>query len=141
MDEQEKELTVQQEESNQTEGNEESQPKVSNRSYIFRFLAGLYLLYTGYTLCKGVLTGEEASGWFLAAGIAFLLIAIGFLVSGGKQFLLKEKQSKVQEKAEAQEIPKENTVKEEKKTLSITERANLARRLEDQEEMDEDSAN
>ena len=38
-------------------------------------LAGVYLVYTGYQLCKDVLTGVEgASVGFLAAGVAFLVI-------------------------------------------------------------------
>ena len=46
--------------------------KVSNGRFILWSLAGVYLLYTSYSLCKGYVTGEEGTSMgFMLAGIAF----------------------------------------------------------------------
>ena len=47
--------------------------KVSNGRFILWSLAGVYLLYTSYSLCKGYVTGEEGTSMgFMLAGIAFV---------------------------------------------------------------------
>ena len=54
----------------ETESQEEQNPS-SNRRFLLWTLAGIYLLYTGYSLCKNVIQGAEgASTGFLLAGIA-----------------------------------------------------------------------
>ena len=40
---------------------EEKKPEVPTRSMILMILAGCYLLYTGYRLCKNVLDGVEGT--------------------------------------------------------------------------------
>ena len=54
MTEQETEVTASGENSQ-----EEKKPEVPTRSMILMILAGCYLLYTGYRLCKNVLEGVE----------------------------------------------------------------------------------
>ena len=71
--------------------------KVSNGRFILWSLAGVYLLYTSYSLCKGYVTGEEGTSMgFMLAGIAF--------ASG------------------------------QNRSMSIAERANMVKNLEDEEE-------
>ena len=54
--------------------------KVSNGRFILWSLAGVYLLYTSYSLCKGYVTGEEGTSMgFMLAGIAFAAIGAGLL--------------------------------------------------------------
>ena len=45
----------------QTESQEEQKPS-SNARFMLWTLAGIYLLYTGYSLCKGFITGAEGTG-------------------------------------------------------------------------------
>lgn len=134
MDEQKKEIMEQQSADNE---NSEAQNNVPTRSYIIRILAGFYLLYTGYKLCEGVLKGEEGSGWgFMAAGIAFLVIAVVLLISSGRYFFQKGKVEKTQSQPEDQaQINQEeaDTELKNKKAMSISERANLAKHLQEEE--------
>lgn len=134
MDEQKKEIMEQQSAENE---NSEAQSNVPTRSYIIRILAGFYLLYTGFQLCRGVLNGEEGSGWgFMAAGIAFLVIAVVLLVSSGKYFFQKGKTDKVQEHMEEQaqkSLEEVETEAQGNKTMSISQRANLAKHLQEEE--------
>lgn len=134
MDEQKKELTEPQSADNE---NGEVQNNTPTRSYIIRILAGLYLLYTGYKLCEGVLKGEEGSGWgFMAAGIAFLVIAVILLINSGRYFLQKGKTEKTQNQVDDQvQINQEQADAEvlNPKSMSISERANLAKHLQEEE--------
>lgn len=62
--------------------------KVSNGRFILWSLAGVYLLYTSYSLCKGYVTGEEGTSMgFMLAGIAFAAIGAGLLFSALKYAL------------------------------------------------------
>ena len=62
--------------------------KVSNGRFILWSLAGVYLLYTSYSLCKGYVTGEEGTSMgFMLAGIAFAAIGAGLLFFGIKNML------------------------------------------------------
>lgn len=132
MDEQKKEIMEQQ--GTEIE-NSEVQNNTSTRSYIIRILAGLYLLYTGFQLCKGVLNGEEGSGWgFMAAGISFGVIAVILLISSGKYFFQKGRADNIQEHTEEQvkKNPEEaETESRGNKTMSISQRANLAKHLQE----------
>ena len=66
--------------------------KVSNGRFILWSLAGVYLLYTSYSLCKGYVTGEEGTSMgFMLAGIAFAAIGAGLLFFGIKNMLSEEK--------------------------------------------------
>lgn len=134
MDEQKKELTEPQSADNE---NGEVQNNTPTRSYIIRILAGLYLLYTGYKLCEGVLKGEEGSGWgFMAAGIVFLVIAVILLINSGRYFLQKGKTEKTQNQVDDQvQINQEQADTEvlNPKSMSISERANLAKHLQEEE--------
>ena len=64
--------------------------KVSNGRFILWSLAGVYLLYTSYSLCKGYVTGEEGTSMgFMLAGIAFAAIGAGLLFFGIKKYALR----------------------------------------------------
>lgn len=72
-------------------------------------LAGAYVLYLGYKLCKGVLDGADGSGpGFMVAGIAFIVVG-GFMLFGGIRGLARNRKLKEEaEAAEADELPEEN---------------------------------
>ena len=119
---------------------EEQQAPPSNMRTVLWSLAGIYLLYTGYSLCKGVLTGAEgASTGFLIGGIAFAVIGAGLLffsmkgmIADGKQKAKAAKDAAV-ESAAGGELKKDNEPAA-KKSMSIAERANLTKRLEEEDE-------
>ena len=95
-------------------------------------IAGLYLLYTGYTLCSDVITGVEGGSWgFAAAGVGFLIIGAVMLVIGGKNFLKKQKEK--QEAETAEQTEKLSVPEEPRKAMSIAERARLASTLAEEE--------
>ena len=122
MTEQETEVTASGENSQ-----EEKKPEVPTRSMILMILAGCYLLYTGYRLCKNVLEGVEGGSWgFFAAGAVMLF-------TGGRNYLRREKEKRAEQEAQAQ-IIRETQPAEEKKTMSIADRARLAEGLDDAEE-------
>ena len=99
------------------------------RSCILMLLAGAYLIYTGYRLCKNVIDGVEGGSWgFFAAGVGFLIVGVVMLVVGGKNFIKNDKEKK----AAAKEAEDEKPV--EKKNRSIAERAKLVSALEEAEE-------
>ncbi len=53
------------------------------RNCMLMCLAGLYILYTGYRLCKNVIDGVEgASFGFFIVGVVFLVLAVGMLYVG-----------------------------------------------------------
>ena len=65
-------------------------------------LAGVYLLYTGYKLCKDVLDGVNGSSWgFFAAGVGFLIVGVVMLVVGGRDLMKKDKAKRAAEAAAA----------------------------------------
>lgn len=69
-------------------------------------LAGAYVLYLGYKLCKGVLDGADGSGpGFMVAGIAFIVVG-GFMLFGGIRGLAHNRKLK-EEAAAADELPEE----------------------------------
>lgn len=110
---------------------EEKKPEVPTRSMILMILAGCYLLYTGYRLCKNVLDGVEGGSWgFFAAGVGFIVVGAVMLFKGGKNYLRREKEKRAEQEAQTQVI-RETQPAEEKKTMSIAERARLAESLDD----------
>lgn len=110
---------------------EEKKPEVPTRSMILMILAGCYLLYTGYRLCKNVLDGVEGGSWgFFAAGVGFIVVGAVMLFKGGRNYLRREKEKRAEQEAQTQVI-RETQPAEEKKTMSIAERARLAESLDD----------
>lgn len=115
--------------------------KSSNARFLLWTLAGIYLLYTGYSLCKGFITGAEGTSiGFMLAGIAFAVIGVGLLFLSIKNMLSEEKLKKAKmaksaalEAAAGGELKKE-TASGQHKSMSIAERANLVKELEDEEE-------
>ena len=90
MTEQETEVTASGENSQ-----EEKKPEVPTRSMILMILAGCYLLYTGYRLCKNVLEGVEGGSWgFFAAGVGFIIVGAVMRFTGGRNYLRREKEKR-----------------------------------------------
>lgn len=112
---------------------EKKKQEVPTRSMILMILAGCYLLYTGYRLCKNVLDGVEGGSWgFFAAGGAFIVVGAVMLFVGGRNYLRREKEKRAEQEALAQ-IIRETQPAKEKKTMSIADRARLAEGLDDAE--------
>lgn len=113
---------------------EKKKQEVPTRSMILMILAGCYLVYTGYRLCKNVLDGVEGGSWgFFAAGAAFIVVGAVMLLVGGRNYLRREKEKRAEQEAQAQ-IIRETQPAKEKKTMSIADRARLAEGLDDVEE-------
>lgn len=109
---------------------------IPTRSSIMMCLAGLYLVYTGYRLCQNVLKGVEGGNWgFFAAGAGFLVVGAVMLFIGGKNLLKREKEKKEAAEAERQNNPEPVEEQQEKKPMTIAERARLAGALAEKEEM------
>ena len=128
----------------QTESQEEQKPS-SNARFMLWTLAGIYLLYTGYSLCKGFITGAEGTGiGFMLAGIAFAVIGVGLLVASIKTMISEDKLKKAKAAKDAAMAAAAGSELDKgdgsgtKKSLSISERANLAKRLENEEESEEE---
>ena len=112
---------------------EKKKQEVPTRSMILMILAGCYLVYTGYRLCKNVLDGVEGGSWgFFAAGGAFIVVGAVMLFVGGRNYLRREKEKRAEQEAQAQ-IIRETQPAKEKKTMSIADRARLAEGLDDAE--------
>lgn len=94
MEEQKKEnLPENTEAENSLEDTSEAQKAAqpAGRSFLW-MLAGVYLLYTGYSLAAAVIRGEEgATPIFLLIGIVFLTIGAGLVFTGGKNLLKANK--------------------------------------------------
>ena len=112
---------------------EKKKQEVPTRSMILMILAGCYLVYTGYRLCKNVLDGVEGGSWgFFAAGGAFIVVGAVMLFVGVRNYLRREKEKRAEQEAQAQ-IIRETQPAKEKKTMSIADRARLAEGLDDAE--------
>lgn len=110
----------------------------SMRSCILMLLAGGYLMYTGYRLCKNVMDGVEGGGWgFFAAGVGFLIVGVVMLIVGVRDYIRIDKEKRANEAAAQEQNPEEPELKEEKKNMSIAERARLASKLDDTEKNEE----
>ena len=128
----------------QTESQEEQKPSFNARFMLWT-LAGIYLLYTGYSLCKGFITGAEGTGiGFMLAGIAFAVIGVGLLVASIKTMISEDKLKKAKAAKDAAMAAAAGSELDKgdgsgtKKSMSISERANLAKRLENEEESEEE---
>ena len=106
-----------------------------NRSCIIMTIAGLYLVYLGRNLLMDVIKkgGTENIGFGIAGG-AFILIGLFMAVVGGRGLLRYAKK----QKEAAAEAMKEQEKKEEEpmRKMSISERASLAGRLDDEKPED-----
>ena len=126
---------------NEVQTSQENTPQnaTPTRSYVLMILAGCYLLYTGYRLCKNVIDGVDGGSWgFFAAGIGFLIVGAVMLFIGGKNFIKRDKEKRAMEEAAmVEEKAAEPEKTTEKKTMSIAERARLASSLDDAEEVEE----
>ena len=96
-------------EENQNAGEEkQNQSSLPVRSCMLMCLAGIYLLYTGYKLCKNVIDGVDGGAWyFMVAGIAFLVIGAGMLFYGGKNVIKDDKEKRAKEAEEKARLAKE----------------------------------
>lgn len=119
---------------------------MGTRQYVVQLVAGLYLLYTGYSLCKGVVAGDAGVG-FMICGILFILIGGFMTFVGGRGLLIVDKKRREEQEkafgegasgaqagASASSVQNsEDTAKKnpEGKTMSIAERAKLTSRLDD----------
>ena len=120
-----------------------TQTNSSTRSSILWIFAGGYLVYTGYRLCRNVLTGAEDAGMgFLAAGGIFIVIGAVLLIMAVRNLAKEGAQKQALEEAAAEKAAEEtpenpgNTAPV-KKNLSIAERARLAENLDDAPEAEE----
>lgn len=131
MEEQSKNPEGQETEESTSKGNAPQKNTTPTRSYVLMLLAGAYLIYTGYRLCKNVIDGVDGGSWgFFAAGIAFLIVGAVMLFIGGKNFIERDKENRLQrEEEEKEQETAEPEPAEEKKRMSIAERANLAANL------------
>ena len=105
---------------------------LNSRQNIIFLIAGAYLAYTGYSLVSGVLKGDAAMG-FMAGGIAFILIGVFMAVTGGRGMIKQDKLRRAEEEKKAAEERETAVPTSEKKSMSISERARLAGREEDEE--------
>ena len=126
---------------NSTKEDNGEQEKASGRRMLLWGLAGIYLLYTGFSLCKGFINGEEGSQMgFMIAGIAFLAIGAGLIFVAARNALKSGKVKELKEAGEAAgtEAAAGGELKSEDRPLtdhsmSIAQRANLTQRLADEE--------
>ena len=129
---------------NLTKEDNGEQEKASGRRMLLWGLAGIYLLYTGFSLCKGFINGEEGSQMgFMIAGIAFLVIGAGLIFVAARNALKSGKVKELKEAGEAAgragtEAAAGGELKSEDRPLtdrsmSIAQRANLTQRLADEE--------
>lgn len=127
----------------------QSRQTVPNRSMIIWAVGGIYLLYTGRSLCKGVLDGAEDTGWgFFAVGVIFLILGAGLIFLSLKSYSAKAKADKEkQETAEGESALKAAPERGTEKfpsgasghRMTIAERARLTSRLGDENEQPEEN--
>lgn len=112
------------------------------RSCILMAVAGAYLIYLGYGLCKGVVQGTASMG-FIVPGVLFVVVGALLLFVGGRG-LLKEagEQNNAPEEGETEEEASEESPEETEKEpqagqkpASIRARANLVDHIREEEEM------
>ena len=125
---------IQQKDMQEIAKSEEKEQKSSNGRFLLWTLAGIYLLYTGYSLCKGFITGAEGTGMgFMLAGVGLLFLSIKNMLSEEKLKKAKIAKNAAMEAAAGGELKKE-TASGQHKSMSIAERANLVKELEGEEE-------
>ncbi len=103
---------------NEVQTSQENTPQnaTPTRSYVLMILAGCYLLYTGYRLCKNVIDGVDGGSWgFFAAGIGFLIVGAVMLFVGGKNFIKRDKEKRAMEEAARQKKKRQSRRKRQRK--------------------------
>lgn len=114
---------------------EERQGNSSTRSSILWIFAGGYLVYTGYRLCEGILKGtDDASKGFLVAGGIFIVIGAVLLIKAVRNLAKEGAEKAAVQEEMAKKVIEENS----KKKMSISERAHLAKNLDDVQEDSEE---
>lgn len=125
----------------------------SKRSTFLLFVAGVYLLYTGYSLCKSVVEGQDGAGvGFFVVGAVFLVVGAVMLFYGVKNSNAMKNENSNGAEADASqendgkdalEVPEGETdssgqsaeagnhTETADRPMSIAERAKLASRLTD----------
>ncbi|MEE0463298.1 hypothetical protein [Blautia hydrogenotrophica] len=103
-------------------------------SYIIRSLCGLYLFWIVWDLLKAFRSGEEVSVLMIVAAVAFVIFGALFLVTGVRGWMRVNKE--LQEEAEKMKEEEEKAEKELKLTtkktgMSLSDRANLVKKLEE----------
>ena len=108
----------------------------ARRSLLWIF-AGGYLVYTGYRLCEGIIKGtDDASKGFLVAGGIFIVIGAVLLIKAVRNLAKAGAEKASEQEAAARKMIEEN----DKKKMSISERAHLAENLDDAEENEAEEA-
>lgn len=114
-----------------------------NRSHILWLIAGAYLVYNGFTLCRNVLEGAEGTSWaFALVGIVFMALGAGLVVLGLKGMAEKNRKDrnaseKPAEKTEEKEVLKPSDPSSAK--MSISQRARIVESLGEVNEEGEES--
>lgn len=117
------------------------------RSCMLMCLAGIYLVYTGYRLCKNVIDGVDGASWgFMIAGIVFVIAGAVMLFVGGRGVIRDDKEKKAQEAArKAEQEAKKSSAPSGKDgagkqqaagKMSISDRANLVKNIKEEEDAD-----
>lgn len=108
----------------------------STRSSLLWIFAGGYLVYTGYRLCKNVLTGtEDTSIEFLVAGGIFCVIGAVLLIMAIRNLAREGAKKQAIEEAAVQKASEETAGD---KNMSISQRAHLVENLSDEQEIKEE---
>ena len=127
------------EENQNTEEEKQPQGSLPVRGCMLMCLAGIYLVYTGFKLCKNVIDGVDGGAWyFMVAGIAFLVIGAGMLFYGGKGVIKDDKEKRAKAEEEKARLAKEVAEAGNGKK-SISDRANLVKDLNEEAEAEEQS--
>ena len=111
---------------------------------VIRVLAGVYLLYSAYSLGKAYLSGQTVSIPIIVAAVVFLIFGASFIVTGlrdMKRLSVMEAEAAEQEAKEAQEEEQEAieeiTLEDAPKKMSISEKARLTANLVEDGEAEE----
>lgn len=108
---------------------------------IIRMAAGMYLLYSAYTLGKAYLNGEADSIFMIIGALVFLVFGAVFLFTGVKELQaiakMEKKEAEEAAAAEPEAVVEETKEPEEEKKLSISERARRMPNLAEDEETKE----
>ncbi len=108
---------------------------INPRSALLMLIAGLYVVYLGFNLCKGYIAKEEGTSLgFFFAGALFILLGGFFAYAGGKASMKAQKEKKEAAEAEMKNSEAGETAPEENKPMSIAERAAMTAKEESTEE-------
>ena len=116
----------------ETEAEEQAGSDRGNRSHILWLIAGAYLVYTGFTLCKNVVQGVEGSkAIFMVVGIFFMAFGAFLCVMGLKGIAQKDKGNPVSPKAQIEAARKKASEEETSDKMSISQKARMVETLGD----------